>query len=179
MPVLISFCPPQLHPWLYTAGYLLAFGTMLAKMGRVYHIFHNPTPGKMVSMEIVSLLKWRWRYIEEISVAAVVKNICYDNHWHTWYSSLHGVISVALCCMRQCLNGISTDLQKVKDWHLVTALLGVTAVGIALLVARSVLLPKQSELIEDSENSEGRTVRARIHTLALKHCSITSEGCGI
>ena len=81
--------------------------------------------------------------------------------------------------MRQCLNGISTDLQKVKDWHLVTALLGVTAVGIALLVARSALLPKQSELIEDSENSEGRTVRARIHTLALKHCSITAEVCGI
>ena len=43
----------QLHPWLYMVGYLLAFGTVLAKMWRVYHIFHNPTPGKMVSMEVV------------------------------------------------------------------------------------------------------------------------------
>ena len=54
---------------------------------------------------------------------------------------------------------ISTVLQKVKDWHLVTGLLGVTAVGIALLVARSALLPKQPKLIKDSENSEGRMVR--------------------
>ena len=38
----------QLHPWLYILGYLLAFGTVLAKMWRVYHIFHNPMP-KMVS----------------------------------------------------------------------------------------------------------------------------------
>ena len=43
----------QLHPWLYTVGYLLAFGTVLAKMWRVYYIFHNPTPIKMVSMEEV------------------------------------------------------------------------------------------------------------------------------
>ena len=81
--------------------------------------------------------------------------------------------------MSHCLNGvISTDLQKLKDWYLVIAVLGVTAVGIALLVTRSALLPKQPKLIKDSENSEGRTVRARIHAHAFKHLSITvtSEG---
>ena len=43
----------QLHPWLYTVGYLLAFGTVLVKMWRVYYIFHNPVASKMVSMEVV------------------------------------------------------------------------------------------------------------------------------
>jgi len=38
----------QLHTWVYVLGYLLAFGTILAKMWRVYQIFHNPTPNKMV-----------------------------------------------------------------------------------------------------------------------------------
>ena len=38
----------QLHTWMYVLGYLLAFGTILAKMWRVYQIFHNPTPNKMV-----------------------------------------------------------------------------------------------------------------------------------
>ena len=107
---------------------------------------------------------WRWSLcwktgegIEAISVAAVLS---YDNHWHTWFSAPYGVISVGLCCMIQCLNGsYFTDLQKVKDWHLVIAVLGVTAVGVALLVARSALLPKQPKLIKDSENNEGRTVR--------------------
>ena len=38
----------QLHTWMYVLGYLLAFGTILTKMWRVYQIFHNPTPNKMV-----------------------------------------------------------------------------------------------------------------------------------
>ena len=38
----------QLHTWIYVLGYLLAFGTILAKMWRVYQIFHNPAPNKMV-----------------------------------------------------------------------------------------------------------------------------------
>ena len=49
----------------------------------------------------------------------------------------------------------------MKDWHLVIVVLGVTAVGITLLVARSALLSKQPELIEDRQDSEGRTVRVR------------------
>ena len=70
--------------------------------------------------------------------------------------------------MFHCMHGvISTDLQKMKDWHLVTALLGVTAVGVTLLVARSALLPKQPKLIKDSENSEGRTVRKMIITHSI------------
>ena len=39
----------QLHTWMYVLGYLLAFGTILAKMWRVYQIFHNPAPNKMVT----------------------------------------------------------------------------------------------------------------------------------
>ena len=50
----------------------------------------------------------------------------------------------------------------MKDWHLVIVVLGVTAVGITLLVARSALLPTQPKRIKDSENSEGRTVRKMI-----------------
>ena len=42
----------QLHTWIYVLGYLLAFGTILAKMWRVYQIFHNPTPNKMVCITV-------------------------------------------------------------------------------------------------------------------------------
>jgi len=89
-----------LHPWLYVLGYLLAFGTVLAKMWRVYHIFHNPMP-KM----------------------------------------------------------------KMKDWHLVLMALGVTAIGIVLLVIRSGLQVSPPQLVRDNENREGRTVRVRAYSL--------------
>jgi gamma-aminobutyric acid type B receptor len=36
------------HVWLYVVGYLLVYGPILAKMWRVYQIFHNPTPGKKI-----------------------------------------------------------------------------------------------------------------------------------
>ncbi len=39
----------QLSDWLYISGYLLVFGTILAKMWRVYYIFHNPVSKKTVS----------------------------------------------------------------------------------------------------------------------------------
>ena len=38
----------QLYVWLFIVGYLLAFGTILAKMYRVYQIFHHPSPNKKV-----------------------------------------------------------------------------------------------------------------------------------
>ena len=38
----------QLQHWLFTIGYSLAFGMVLAKMWRIYQIFHNPTPNKKV-----------------------------------------------------------------------------------------------------------------------------------
>ena len=46
----------QLHTWMYVLGYLLAFGTILTKMWRVYQIFHNPSPNKMVYCIIVCFL---------------------------------------------------------------------------------------------------------------------------
>jgi gamma-aminobutyric acid type B receptor len=36
------------HMWLYGVGYLLVYGTILAKMWRVYQIFHNPNPNKTI-----------------------------------------------------------------------------------------------------------------------------------
>ena len=35
-------------PWLTALGYSLCYGTILAKMVRVYYIFENPTPKKKV-----------------------------------------------------------------------------------------------------------------------------------
>ena len=69
----------QLHTWMYVLGYLLAFGTILAKMWRVYQIFHNPAPNKMVTEHLCgirvlyrlvvdanrldkSLLSWTYKY---------------------------------------------------------------------------------------------------------------------
>ena len=46
----------QLHTWMYVLGYLLAFGTILTKMWRVYQIFHNPSPNKMVCCIIACFL---------------------------------------------------------------------------------------------------------------------------
>ena len=145
-------------------GYLLAFGTVLAKMWRVYHIFHNPSPRKMVSVEVVC------------SLVATKMQVSWGSNelLNLMLSSSMRVKSLLYDTMSQGLNGvISTDLQKLKDWYLVIAVLGVTAVGVVLLVTRSALLPKQPKLIEDSENSEGRTVRKRIHAHAFKHyCNI-------
>ena len=143
-------------------GYLLAFGTVLAKMWRVYHIFHNPSPRKMVSVEVVCS-----------PVATKMQVSCWDSNelLNLMQSSSMKVKSLLHDTMSQGLNGvISTDLQKLKDWHLVIAVLGVTAVGVALLVTRSALLPKQPKLIKDSENSEGRTVRKRIIVLFEFSC---------
>ena len=42
----------QLELWLFTVGYLLAFGAVLAKMWRIYQIFSNPKPKKRVSSYI-------------------------------------------------------------------------------------------------------------------------------
>lgn len=38
----------QLQTWLFTIGYSLAFGAVLAKMWRIYQIFNNPKPKKKV-----------------------------------------------------------------------------------------------------------------------------------
>ena len=44
----------QLQNWLNTIGYTLAFGTILAKMFRVYYIFNNPSPSKKVNKHTYS-----------------------------------------------------------------------------------------------------------------------------
>ena len=36
--------------WVYGIGYLLVYGTILAKMWRVYQIFYSPNPNKDVSV---------------------------------------------------------------------------------------------------------------------------------
>ena len=48
-PVVVNvFC--NLTPWLTAIGYSLCYGTILAKMARVYYIFNNPSPNKKVSI---------------------------------------------------------------------------------------------------------------------------------
>lgn len=44
----------QLELWLFTVGYSLAYGAVLAKMWRVYQIFSNPKPKKRVSATLYS-----------------------------------------------------------------------------------------------------------------------------
>ena len=39
----------QFQTWLVFLGYALVLGTVIAKLWRVYHIFHNPTPAKKVT----------------------------------------------------------------------------------------------------------------------------------
>ena len=46
--VVNGFC--NLTPWLTSIGYSLCYGTILAKMARVYHIFNNPTTKKKVGL---------------------------------------------------------------------------------------------------------------------------------
>ena len=44
--VVSAFC--NLTPWLTAIGYSLCYGTILAKMARVYYIFNNPSANKKV-----------------------------------------------------------------------------------------------------------------------------------
>ena len=44
--VVVALC--NITPWLTALGYSLCYGTILAKMFRVYYIFDNPTPKKKV-----------------------------------------------------------------------------------------------------------------------------------
>jgi gamma-aminobutyric acid type B receptor len=41
----------NLQNWMNVIAYCLAYGTILAKMGRVYKIFHNPTPKKQTGVK--------------------------------------------------------------------------------------------------------------------------------
>ena len=42
----ISLIFVQVTPWLTSLGYSLCFGTIIAKMSRVFYIFNNPTLNK-------------------------------------------------------------------------------------------------------------------------------------
>lgn len=44
------FC--NLTPWLTGIGYSLCYGTILAKMARVYYIFNNPSTNKKVFLHV-------------------------------------------------------------------------------------------------------------------------------
>jgi gamma-aminobutyric acid type B receptor len=46
-PHVVSVCC-NLTPWLTAIGYSLCYGTILAKMARVYYIFNDPTTKKKV-----------------------------------------------------------------------------------------------------------------------------------
>ena len=42
----------QVGYWLAMVGYAISFSAVLAKMWRVYYIFHNPTTNKRVSLNM-------------------------------------------------------------------------------------------------------------------------------
>ena len=46
--IITSVCNVQIREWLFTIGYTFAYGALLAKLWRVYKIFHNPAPNKRV-----------------------------------------------------------------------------------------------------------------------------------
>ena len=74
----------QVHVWLYGVGYLLVYGTLLAKMWRVYQIFHNPNPNKSVSCH-----GQFYNYIKFYSYTALITSPCiYSNVVH---AKCHGV----------------------------------------------------------------------------------------
>ncbi len=47
------FC--NLTPWLTAIGYSLCYGTILAKMARVYYIFNSPSTTKKVNCVILDI----------------------------------------------------------------------------------------------------------------------------
>ena len=49
----IFMVSPQIYLWMFIVGYLLAYGTILAKMYRVFQIFSNPSPNKKVDSLLV------------------------------------------------------------------------------------------------------------------------------
>ena len=46
----------QIREWLFTIGYTFSYGALLAKLWRVYRIFHNPAPNKKVCNAICNLV---------------------------------------------------------------------------------------------------------------------------
>lgn len=50
-----ALCMMQIEHWLFTIGYSIAFGTVLAKMWRVYQIFNNPKLNKKVRLTLRTL----------------------------------------------------------------------------------------------------------------------------
>ena len=46
--ILLIVTSMQIEHGVLIIGYSLAFGAVLAKMWRVYQVFHNPTPNKKV-----------------------------------------------------------------------------------------------------------------------------------
>ena len=84
------FSSIQLHTWMYLLGYLMAFGTTLAKMWRVYRIFHNSTPNKMVG----NIITWSCMLLQ--SLVMLCCNPC--TIVHAWVDTL-GLLSSPTHCI--------------------------------------------------------------------------------
>ena len=107
------------------------YGTILAKMWRVYHIFHDPSPNKAVSL-----------------YANFTVECTYTLHKTVTY------IHRSLIVYHQC-----PFLQIIKTWHLLCVVAIINAIGVILLlgktVAQAVIGP---ELLTDSERPYEITV---------------------
>ena len=92
----------QIHVWLYGIGYLVVYGPILAKMWRVYQIFHNPTPGK----KVCAYHKWHC-----YNISAILFQIL-----KTWH--LLCVVGV-ICCLGVLLILAKTVAQAITTPQLV------------------------------------------------------------
>jgi len=80
----------NLTPWLTALGYSLCYGTILAKMARVYYIFHNPVALKKKVRSVLKTLNLHWHVI--VVVVYLLMQALKD-----WHLAL-GVLMLVLLC---------------------------------------------------------------------------------
>ena len=68
----------NLTPWLTALGYSLCYGTILAKMARVYYIFHNPVALKKKVRSGLKTLNLHWHVI--VVVVYLLMQALKDQH---------------------------------------------------------------------------------------------------
>ena len=68
----------EVEHWLFTIGYSLAYGAVLAKMWRIYQIFHNPQPKKKVIVHIHN----QWSKLT-FSLSVDFSRLEVDSHCHS------------------------------------------------------------------------------------------------
>ena len=106
----------QIVPCLTAIGYSLCYGTILAKMARVYYIFNNPTPSKKVYTCV-----WNLLLVQIIArLHCTVKPLIEDPLKKRTISSIM-IVHLSPPRRRQSLSGIS-NLSLVERLHCIDTL---------------------------------------------------------